>query len=102
MKDNLQHSKRRNQISRICQSATKGGNDDDDDDDDNDIGTPIELQSLQETPTFFGIEKTQEFDALDTGVPLFTGAIIFVLSIYFMVSLVFFEPDPSLFNELPN
>ena len=84
--------------SRICQNASEN----EDADDTDDIGTPIELQSLQEAPTFFGIEKTQEFDALDTGVPLFTGAIVFVLSIYFMVSLVFFEPDPLLFNELPN
>uniref|UniRef100_A0A7S2R4R1 Uncharacterized protein n=1 Tax=Eucampia antarctica TaxID=49252 RepID=A0A7S2R4R1_9STRA len=70
--------------------------DDGSDKSEEDIGTPIELESLQqEAPTMFGLEKTQDFDALDTGVPLFTGGIIFVFSIYFMLSLVFFdEPDP--------
>lgn len=81
---------------RLIQLNGNANNNDKSENIEDDIGKPIELESMQmEPPTMFGLEKTQEFDALDTGVPLFTGAIIFVFSIYFIVSLLFFDgTDP--------
>jgi len=52
------------------------------------VGVPIELESLQ-TPTLFGLEKQQDVDALNTGVPTFTGVIILAYSVYFTFSLLY-------------
>ena len=51
-------------------------------------GKPIGLDSLQ-NPSFLGLEKERDFDALDTGVPLFTGSLILVGSIYLMLTIFF-------------
>lgn len=75
----------RNNAFRILNSE---GNDDEKQPDvDQDIGTPIELESLQ-NPTLFGIEKKQDADLLDTGVPTFTGVIVLAYSIFFIYTLL--------------
>jgi len=57
-----------------------------------DIGTPLELESLQqqEQPTLFGLERRQDIDdddsTIGTGIPLFTGVIILFCSTYFIIS----------------
>jgi hypothetical protein len=59
---------------------------------------PIELESLEPKPTFFGLEpkddnlRMKDGSMTDSGLPLFTGTVIMMLSVYF-IYLGFFGED---------
>jgi len=87
----LEQKPNRKNAFRILNS--EGSDDEKQQDIEQDIGTPIELESLQ-TPTLFGLEKQQDVDPLDTGVPTFTGVIVLAYSIFFIYSLLSEEIGP--------
>ena len=57
--------------------------------------------SSEPIETLFGLEKEQEFDAVNSGVPAFTGAIIIFVQLYVMAVIILpsdFSPTlPSFF-----
>lgn len=66
---------------------------------------PIELESLQERPSFFGLEPKSDNERIRDGsgaespLPLFTGTIILMMSCYFIYLALFSEDvlmDPSM------
>jgi len=81
----LEQKPNRRNAFRLLKS--EGSDDEKQQDIEQDIGTPIELESLQ-TPTLFGLEKQQDADPLDTGVPTFTGVIVLAYSIFFIYTLL--------------
>ena len=56
------------------------------------LGEPIDLESLNESNSFMGLQPKENPQEMG-GVPLFTGTIIMLYSIYFMVG-AFFEDGP--------
>ena len=71
--------------------------------DDNNNTKDDETLSSSSEPieTLFGLEKEQEFDAVNSGVPAFTGAIIIFVQLYVMAVIILpsdFSPTlPSFF-----
>lgn len=66
---------------------------------------PIQLESLEPRPTFFGLEpkddelRMKDGSMMDSGIPLFTGTVIMMLSIYF-IYLGFFGEDVLIVNNV--
>jgi len=62
-------------------------------------GSDDENQSIEpetpETSTLFGLEKKQDFDPLNTGVPPFTGIVILGMNIYLIYILLTADVVPS-------
>jgi len=53
------------------------------------------LSSSEPVETLFGLEKEQEFDAVNSGVPAFTGAIIIFVQLY-IIAVIILPSDISL------
>ena len=60
------------------------------------IGEPIEIESLNST--FMGLQPNENPDEM-AAFPLFTGSIIFLYSIYFLIAL-FMEDVPTDLNAV--